>query len=122
MFSLLHSPLSMKLCSLIVIILMSYRYVNEDEHKQQLMRENSMLVRQVKELQGALQELGTEYQSLQLIQSRQSDRKWDKDRDIIACTNCRQSFNVSTRKVKKSFFFFQTIINIIDSMNTPQNQ
>ena len=73
--------------------------MSEEEHKHQLVRENSTLQQQVKELQGALQELGAEFQTLQLIQSRHGDRKWDKDRDVIACTNCRRSFSINIRKV-----------------------
>jgi hypothetical protein len=79
----------------------TYRFVSEEEQKQKLVKENGRLQQQVKELQGAMQELGAEFQSLQLIHSRAIERKWDKDKDIIACTGCRRNFTVSTRRVRE---------------------
>ena len=86
---------------IILHVITAHRCVSEEEKKQQLVRENRTFQHQVKELQGALRDLGSEFQTLQMIHSRQSDRKWDRDREVVACTNCRKSFNVSTRKVKK---------------------
>jgi hypothetical protein len=81
------------------LLVHTYRFVSEEEQKQKLVKENGRLQQQVKEQQGAMQELGTELQTLQLIHSRATERKWDKDREIIACTGCRRNFTVSTRKV-----------------------
>ena len=85
-----------------IIICCPCRCVSEEEQKQKLVKENGQLQRQLKELQGAMQELGAEFQTLQLIHSRMTERKWDKDRDVVACTGCRRNFTVSTRKVRKS--------------------
>ena len=82
------------------------RFVSEEEQKQKLVKENGRLQQQVKELQGAMQELGAEFQTLQLIHSRMSERKWDKDKDVIACTGCRRNFTVSTRKVRKKLVLY----------------
>ena len=46
-----------------------------------------------------LQELGREHQTLQIIKSRQSERKWERDREATNCNNCNVKFSVSIRKV-----------------------
>ena len=46
-----------------------------------------------------LQELGREHQTLQIVKSRQSERKWEKDKEAVACNNCNVKFSVSVRKV-----------------------
>ena len=74
--------------------------MSEEEQNQKLVKENGRLQHQVKELQGGMQELGSEYQTLQLIHSRQNERRWDKDKDVLACTGCKRHFTVSTRKVR----------------------
>ena len=46
-----------------------------------------------------LQELGREHQTLQIVKSRVSERKWEKDIEVMDCNNCKVKFGVSNRKV-----------------------
>lgn len=64
-----------------------------------MLEKTAQLQRQVQELQAALQELGREYQTLQILHSRQGERKWEKDSEVVACHNCKRKFTVGMRKV-----------------------
>ncbi len=46
-----------------------------------------------------LQELGREHQTLQIVKSRQNERKWERDMEAVTCSNCNIKFSVSTRRV-----------------------
>ena len=46
-----------------------------------------------------LQELGREYQTLQMFQSRQSERRWESDKEVASCASCSKRFSVSVRRV-----------------------
>ena len=73
--------------------------VNEEEQKEKLIKDNSGLQRRIHELQSGLQELGREHQKLQIVQSRQSERKWESDKESVACRKCNKTFGVGTRRV-----------------------
>ena len=75
------------------------RFVNEEEQKQTLLQQNSELHRRIQELEVGMQELGREYQTLQVLQSRQSERKWESDKEVTNCSSCKGKFTVSLRKV-----------------------
>lgn len=77
----------------------SHRFVSEEDQKQSLLKENTDLQQRIRELESGLQELGREYQTLQLVQSRQSERKWESDKDAVNCFSCSKKFTVSVRKV-----------------------
>ena len=36
---------------------------------------------------------------VQVMQARASERKWESDRDVSACSGCGKKFSVSVRKV-----------------------
>ena len=73
--------------------------MNEEEEKQSVLERTSDLQRQVKQLQAALQELGREHQTLQVMQSRLTQRRWESDREATECIGCKKKFSVSVRKV-----------------------
>ena len=78
---------------------LTYRCVAEEEQKHSLQKRNEASEQRIRELQMGLQELGREHQTLQIVKSRQSERKWEKDKEAVACNNCSAKFTVSTRKV-----------------------
>ena len=51
-------------------------------------------------------ELGQENQNLQVVQTKRSNRKWEKDSEIIQCNGCAKKFSVSIRKVKAQTMYF----------------
>ena len=75
------------------------RFVNEEEQRGSVVQQNSGLQRQVQQLEAALQELGREHQTLQVMQSRQSQRRWESDKDVLQCSSCGKKFSVSVRRV-----------------------
>ena len=75
------------------------RFVVEEEQKQSLLEQNAHLQHQIDEVQAGMQELGREYQTLQILHSRQLERKWERDSDAVACRNCKKDFSVGMRKV-----------------------
>lgn len=80
------------------------RFVAEEEQKQSFLKQNARLQHQIQELQAGLQELGREYQTLQILHSKQGERQWERDGDAASCHNCKRKFNVGTRKV---YFYVQ---------------
>lgn len=70
----------------------------EDQNKS-LHDQKSRHAHRIQELEKGLQELGREYQTLQIVTSRQSERKWEKDKEATSCNGCNAKFNVSTRRV-----------------------
>lgn len=78
------------------------RFVKEEEEKVTLQKHCAAYERRVQELQVGMQELGREHQSLQIVKSRQSERKWEQDREVVSCHNCNAKFSVSIRKVGQS--------------------
>ena len=78
------------------------RFVAEEEQKQSLLQQSEVYQRRIQELQSGLQELGREHQTLQIVKSRQSERKWESDKDASNCSNCNVKFSVSVRKVSSS--------------------
>lgn len=82
------------------------RFVAEEEQKKSLLERNAAYERRIQELQMGLQELGREHQTLQIVKSRQSERKWEKDKEAVACNNCSAKFNVSIRKVRSEVSVF----------------
>lgn len=83
----------------LVQVLWLNRFVAEEEQKQSLIRRTETDKRRIHELQAGLQELGREHQTLQIVKSRQSERKWESDKDATSCSNCNVKFGVSVRKV-----------------------
>ena len=73
--------------------------MNEEEEKQSVVERNSDLQRQVQQLEAALQELGREHQTLQVMQSRLTQRRWESDLEVTKCVGCGKKFSVSVRKV-----------------------
>ncbi len=43
--------------------------------------------------------LGREYQTLQIVTTRQTEHKWEKDTEAMNCNGCNVKFSVSVRKV-----------------------
>ena len=80
-------------------VLVQFRFVAEEEEKKLLLERSAAYERRIQELQMGLQELGREHQTLQIVKSRQSERKWEKDKEAMACNNCKVKFSVSVRKV-----------------------
>ena len=76
-----------------------FRFVAEEEQKKALQERNAAYERRIQELQVGLQELGREHQTLQIVKSRQNERKWEKDKEAVECNNCHTKFTVSIRKV-----------------------
>lgn len=81
------------------VIHLHTRFVAEEEQKQSLLKRSEAYERRIQELQMGLQELGREHQTLQIVKSRQGERKWEKDRDATACSTCNTKFSVGVRKV-----------------------
>ena len=78
------------------------RFVAEEEQKESLLERSAAYERRIQELQMGLQELGREHQTLQIVKSRQSERKWEKDKEVLSCNTCNLKFGVSIRKVSNS--------------------
>jgi early endosome antigen 1 len=74
------------------------KIVGEEEKTGLVQQHNEGLQRQVQQLEAALQELGQEHQTLQVMQSRASQRKWEADSDVPACPGCGKKFSVSVRR------------------------
>ncbi|CAI8024450.1 Early endosome antigen 1 [Geodia barretti] len=74
------------------------KVVGEEERTSEAHQLNAGLQKQVQQLEAALQELGREHQTLQVMQARASERKWESDRDATACSGCGKKFSVSVRK------------------------
>jgi hypothetical protein len=55
----------------------------------------------MEDAQAALQELGRENQSLQVITHRTVTRKWADDDKVNACMACDKGFSVTVRKVEE---------------------
>ena len=102
-----------------------HRFLGQEEQKQSLVKENVTLQHRIQELEAGLQELGREHQTLQIVHSRQSQRKWEKDSEVSNCTACKKKFSVNVRRVSYCnnilivfvFFFvclLKLFINFID--------
>ena len=75
------------------------RCLAEEESRSSLQQQVARQQRHISELEAGLQELGREHQKLQIVQSRDSQRTWEKDHDAIACNKCNKRFSVTVRKV-----------------------
>ncbi|CAB4017239.1 early endosome antigen 1-like, partial [Paramuricea clavata] len=56
------------------------------------------LNKNIEELNSAMIELGQENQNLQVVQNVRSNRKWEKDNEVMQCNGCSKKFSVSLRK------------------------
>ena len=63
------------------------------------MKQTVTLQHRIQELEAALQELGREHQTLQIVHTRQSQRKWEKDSEVSNCSACKRKFSVNVRRV-----------------------
>ena len=56
-------------------------------------------------------ELGQENQNLQVVQNVRSNRKWEKDTEVMQCNSCSKKFSVSVRKVMfhYSYVYFSLV-------------
>ena len=75
------------------------RFLNEEEQKQDLQRANVDLLRQVQQLESGMQDLGREHQTMQVVQQRLDERRWEDDKTVTHCRGCNKRFGVATRRV-----------------------
>lgn len=76
------------------------RFVVEEEQKESLQRENAGLQRQIQQLESGLQDLGREHQTMQMVQQRLEERRWEADRAVTHCRGCSKHFSLTTRRVR----------------------
>ncbi len=76
-----------------------YRFVALEDQNKSLEDQNVRHGKRIQELEVALQDLGREYQTLQIVTTRQTERKWEKDKEAMNCNSCNVKFSVSVRKV-----------------------
>jgi len=96
------------------------RFLAQEEQKQSLLQQNIAQQHRIQELEAGLQELGREHQTLQIVHTRQSERKWEKDSDVTNCNACSKKFSVNVRKVgyERSIFCpFHQMIKVSPPFN-----
>ncbi len=76
-----------------------YRFVALEDQNKSLEDQSVRHGKRIQELEVALQDLGREYQTLQIVTTRQTERKWEKDKEAMNCNSCNVKFSVSVRKV-----------------------
>jgi chromosome segregation ATPase len=80
------------------------RCLNSETMCETMSVQKTALQRKLEDTQAALQELGSEHQSLQIQINKKSNYKWVDDSKVNNCEHCKKAFSVTIRKVKFRFF------------------
>lgn len=72
--------------------------VASEENISTLESEKDKLKQKIQEMVTALHDLGRENQTLQMFQSRQNDRKWERDEEVKVCRTCNKKFTINNRR------------------------
>lgn len=75
------------------------RCINGEEECEKLKLELGQIRHKLDDAVSALHELGRENQSLQIEQTKQSNRRWADDSQATNCLKCKKPFSVTIRKV-----------------------
>ncbi|VDQ08069.1 unnamed protein product [Trichobilharzia regenti] len=73
--------------------------INAEDVSSSLRSELNSKLKEIKELQTAVIELGRENQTLQVLRERLTNRQWTKDDEAMTCFGCDREFSISTRRV-----------------------
>ena len=79
------------------------RCLNSETMCETMSVQKTTLQRKLEDTQAALQELGSEHQSLQIQINKKSNYKWVDDSKVNNCEHCKKAFSVTIRKVKFRF-------------------
>ncbi|CAH8558856.1 unnamed protein product [Heterobilharzia americana] len=74
------------------------KLINAEDVSSSLKNELNLKLKEVKELQTAVIELGRENQTLQVLRERLTNRQWTKDDEAMTCFGCDREFSISTRR------------------------
>ena len=85
------------------------RCLNSESMCEAMTSQKTILQRKLEDTQAALQELGSEHQSLQIQINKKSNYKWVDDSTVNNCDHCKKAFSVTIRKVMKGIFFLYII-------------
>ncbi|CAH8505310.1 unnamed protein product [Schistosoma turkestanicum] len=74
------------------------KLINAEDANVNLQNELNAKLKEIKELQTAVNELGRENQILQVLRDRLTNRQWTKDDEALTCFGCDREFSISTRR------------------------
>nr|CAH8851261.1 unnamed protein product [Trichobilharzia regenti] len=74
------------------------KLINAEDVSSSLRSELNSKLKEIKELQTAVIELGRENQTLQVLRERLTNRQWTKDDEAMTCFGCDREFSISTRR------------------------
>ncbi|CAH8850954.1 unnamed protein product [Trichobilharzia szidati] len=74
------------------------KLISAEDVSSSLRSELNSKVKEIKELQTAVIELGRENQTLQVLRERLTNRQWTKDDEAMTCFGCDREFSISTRR------------------------
>ncbi|CAF0706142.1 unnamed protein product [Brachionus calyciflorus] len=74
------------------------RCIESEKLCENLKLHNIEFKRKLEDTQAALQELGREHQTLQVLNHKKSNYKWVDDSLVDDCTQCKKAFSVTNRK------------------------
>ncbi|CAH8534207.1 unnamed protein product [Schistosoma mattheei] len=74
------------------------KLIKAEDASSNLRNELNSKLKELKELQIAVVELGRENQILQVLRDRLTNRQWTKDDEALTCFGCDREFSISTRR------------------------
>ncbi|CAH8549295.1 unnamed protein product [Schistosoma rodhaini] len=92
-----ESQTESKLCKKEIDSLME-KLIKAEDANSNLQNELNCKLKELKELQIAVVELGRENQILQVLRDRLTNRQWTKDDEAVTCFGCDREFSISTRR------------------------